>query len=621
MNSMKKNMVIAFVLAMLSLLICSCGSDFFESSDDSGKISGVAQKGPFLKGSKVSLHELDPNMVQTGVSFYTTVDDSMGHYHLDNVLLTNRYAWMQVDGFFISEISEERSNQSITLNSLVDLQGSGKINVNILGHLAFERERYLVQKGASIEEAKKQAEAEVLEAFNMGGDATFFEKMDIQGSKESDAKLLAVAVLMMNGTDATGLVERMASFAFDIEEDGVWDDESLKQEIRDLAISLGVYGVRKIRLKVNEITGVSAPAFEKYLGSFAAFDYTYIPYKESDTGKPSTIYELVEDPYLSTWEAYYPDRRDGHYYRVIKIGNQVWMSEFLAYKGLDRDLVVMYSWDEAKSACPDGWLIPQKKNLDSLFTMRGGLENALQGFEPRRFWTRGTSNGKYAFVDSEFVKVVNNEKFPVICQRHDELLVYGNDPSKTLVSSPPVNPSTKVFGEVTDSRDSNVYKTVTIGNATWMAENLKYKIPGEEMRCYGNDPANCEKYGFVYNDNGVTLKDVCPSGWRAADAYEWRELFGLIGISTDTLGAGIKSDDGWGGIANYNRYGINVLALPNQEEVMFVPSSRGCVDFGLACTTRIAVFTAERTLVRSLDGIDQNLSGFVRCIKNSEAVQ
>lgn len=50
------------------------------------------------------------------------------------------------------------------------------------------------------------------------------------------------------------------------------------------------------------------------------------------------------------------------------------------------------------------------------------------------------------------------------------------------VMAPPSNIS---FGTMTDERDGNEYKTITIGNQEWMAENLRYRIPNGSLGgCY-----------------------------------------------------------------------------------------------------------------------------------------
>jgi uncharacterized protein (TIGR02145 family) len=84
----------------------------------------------------------------------------------------------------------------------------------------------------------------------------------------------------------------------------------------------------------------------------------------------------------------------------------------------------------------------------------------------------------------------------------------------------------QVTGTYTDSRDGKVYKTVTIGTQTWMAENLAYKA---ESGCwaYNNDKNNVKTYGYLYT--WETAKKVCPAGWHLSTKDEWSALSTYLG--------------------------------------------------------------------------------------------
>ncbi|MEX2593319.1 MAG: fibrobacter succinogenes major paralogous domain-containing protein [Anditalea sp.] len=95
-------------------------------------------------------------------------------------------------------------------------------------------------------------------------------------------------------------------------------------------------------------------------------------------------------------------------------------------------------------------------------------------------------------------------------------------------------------GTFTDPRDGQVYKTVQIGIHTWMAENLNYEP--EYSWCYGEDPANCEKYGRLYSWN--TALTVCPDGWHLPSRAEWEILAHYLG-GWEIAGGKMKSTTGW----------------------------------------------------------------------------
>ena len=93
---------------------------------------------------------------------------------------------------------------------------------------------------------------------------------------------------------------------------------------------------------------------------------------------------------------------------------------------------------------------------------------------------------------------------------------------------------------LTDQRDNQAYKTVTIGPQVWMAQNLNYET--EDSYCYNDDPANCEKYGRLYKWESALR--ACPDGWHLPTKMDFETLFETVG-GERIAGTKLKSSSGW----------------------------------------------------------------------------
>ena len=199
-------------------------------------ISGVVQKGPFVAGSSLTLFELDNQFTPTGRVFNTQTSDNKGSFQFNTTGLNSRYCILKADGYYFNEDQAFISNSQLTLYSLCDVGDTAtKLNVNVLTHLIKPRIEYLIQNGSSFQNAKTQAQAELLNVFRLTKPGIkSFENLDITKSGDDNAILLAIS-LILQGTNYSipfgnfdgGFSERLTDLANDIKTDGVLNNDVL----------------------------------------------------------------------------------------------------------------------------------------------------------------------------------------------------------------------------------------------------------------------------------------------------------------------------------------------------------------------------------------------------------
>ena len=108
----------------------------------------------------------------------------------------------------------------------------------------------------------------------------------------------------------------------------------------------------------------------------------------------------------------------------------------------------------------------------------------------------------------------------------------------------------------TDTRDGKVYKIVTIGSRTWLAENLAFKA---DSGCwaYDNNGRYTGIWGCLYTFR--TAQKACPAGWHLPGIEEWDSLISAAG-GADSAGSKLKAKNWWyENGKGTDAYGFNAL--------------------------------------------------------------
>jgi uncharacterized protein (TIGR02145 family) len=187
------------------------------------------------------------------------------------------------------------------------------------------------------------------------------------------------------------------------------------------------------------------------------------------------------------------------------------------------------------------------------------------------------------------------------------------------------------YGFFRDERDEKIYRTVKIGEQTWMAENLNYAGAGGDIGICALE--NCaEEYGRVYNwaeamnidskynDSVWTGSDVkhqglCPVGWHVPSKADFQILMGMdLRPPEPRLATSIRSQTGWAmasGINNTNESGFS--ALPIAGDIGDIGDKYA---MWWSTNAELMFLSYGQIFVEAFASMEKKASSSVRCIKN-----
>lgn len=356
------------------------------------------------------------------------------------------------------------------------------------------------------------------------------------------------------------------------------------------------------------VIGFTQKAFNFKINSNQGYVRCIKDYNVDSLNKPAPVAESVYDSVKSTLT----DLRDNQVYKTTQIGDQVWMAENLNYvthggyadDGTRNTCLYStcekygryYQWTAAmdmpktmeaidvegktiQGICPKGWHIPNMDELDTLLLYLGGIQNAAAlladtsiniieevspygfNFKPGNYYSECTeykNTNEIGYIWS--TKNYNNgamslridSYFSKIKLKWEELgkLAFLN--VRCLRDERSIPHTFSDFGTFKDERDDNTYRTVEIGNDTWMADNMNFvdesELLASESWCYNDSSENCETFGRLYSWDAATLKGtaqgICPDGWHVSTREDWENLIAFVD-NDKNIGLKLKSSNMW----------------------------------------------------------------------------
>ena len=149
---------------------------------------------------------------------------------------------------------------------------------------------------------------------------------------------------------------------------------------------------------------------------------------------------------------------------------------------------------------------------------------------------------------SSSIKTESSSSSEIVVESSSDVIV--EESSSSVQSSSSMNSIyDAVNNTLTDLRDNRVYKTVTIGEQIWMAENLNYMpedtagtiysggtVCGGDETEYEGDSKRCDEFGrlylrkvALYKAKASDRRGICPDGWVIPKKGDWENLVEFLG--------------------------------------------------------------------------------------------
>ena len=180
----------------------------------------------------------------------------------------------------------------------------------------------------------------------------------------------------------------------------------------------------------------------------------------------------------------------------------------------------------------------------------------------------------------------------------------------------------EITGTFTDSRDNNIYKWVTIGTQTWLAENLAYKPNNGEYWAYNNDESNVAIYGYLYS--WELAQTIAPDGWHLPTDAEWTKLINYLG-GLNVAGGKLKESgtEHWSlsNTESDNSSGFTALGggIRNANDGTFANIKYNGFWWSASVNNRAGISYSINSAGKEIDRADlysKSMGFSVRCVKN-----